>query len=106
NVIKEYRVYAAAEKATTGSDDYLVSHSSYVYLMDPAVRQADRDKLADSGAPLRDTIIIRRPFARVKVSRKPPSSRAKTSPSNTAGGKAILTGCLRWQPSWHADRLP
>ena len=35
SVVKEYRVYAALEKSTTGGDDYLVSHSAYLYLMDP-----------------------------------------------------------------------
>jgi protein SCO1/2 len=35
SVVKEYRVYAAAEKSTTGGEDYVVSHSAYLYLMDP-----------------------------------------------------------------------
>jgi protein SCO1/2 len=34
-VIKEYRVYVAADKSKDGGDDYLVSHSGYLYLMDP-----------------------------------------------------------------------
>src|SRR5258708_33310118 len=35
-VVKEYRVYAAPQKSETeGDDNYLVSHSAYVYLMDP-----------------------------------------------------------------------
>jgi protein SCO1/2 len=35
-VVKEYRVYAARQKSETGGDgDYLVSHSAYIYLMDP-----------------------------------------------------------------------
>lgn len=33
-VIKEYQVYVAADKSK-GGDDYLVSHSGYLYLMDP-----------------------------------------------------------------------
>lgn len=33
-VIKEYRIYAASQKSATTGDDYLVSHSAYVYLMD------------------------------------------------------------------------
>jgi protein SCO1/2 len=33
-VIKEYRVYALLQKADSG-DNYLVSHSAYIYLMDP-----------------------------------------------------------------------
>ncbi len=35
NVLKEYRVYAALEKSETSGNDYLVSHSAYIYLMDP-----------------------------------------------------------------------
>ena len=34
-VVKEYRVYVAAQKSDTGDDNYLVSHSAYIYLMDP-----------------------------------------------------------------------
>ncbi len=34
SVVKEYRVYAASQKTESG-DDYLVSHSAYVYLMNP-----------------------------------------------------------------------
>jgi protein SCO1/2 len=34
SVVKEYRVYVAPEKTDVG-DDYLVSHSAYIYLMDP-----------------------------------------------------------------------
>jgi len=35
-VVKGYRVYVASQKSETQSDDnYLVSHSAYIYLMDP-----------------------------------------------------------------------
>ena len=34
-VIKEYRLYVSREKQDTSGKDYLVSHSSYIYLMDP-----------------------------------------------------------------------
>ncbi len=34
-VTKEYRVYVALDKSEKGGDDYLVSHSAYLYLMDP-----------------------------------------------------------------------
>lgn len=35
-VVKEYRVYVAQQKSETeGDDNYLVSHSAYIYLMDP-----------------------------------------------------------------------
>jgi protein SCO1/2 len=34
SVVKEYRIYVASEKADS-DDDYLVSHSAYLYLMDP-----------------------------------------------------------------------
>ena len=35
HVVKEYRVYAAREKSETTGGDYLVSHSAYIYLMNP-----------------------------------------------------------------------
>jgi protein SCO1 len=35
-VVKEYRVYVAQQKSETeGDNNYLVSHSAYIYLMDP-----------------------------------------------------------------------
>lgn len=34
-VTKEYRVYVALDKSEKGGDDYLVSHSAYLHLMDP-----------------------------------------------------------------------
>ncbi len=33
---REYRVYVALDKPERGGDDYLVSHSAYLYLMDPS----------------------------------------------------------------------
>jgi protein SCO1 len=38
SVIKEYRLYVSREKPEHGGDDYLISHSSYIYLMDPQGR--------------------------------------------------------------------
>ncbi|MFH1343419.1 MAG: SCO family protein [Pseudomonadota bacterium] len=35
NVLKEYRVYVAQQKSEAGDKDYLVSHSGYIYLMNP-----------------------------------------------------------------------
>lgn len=35
SVVKEYRIYVASQKSSTGGDEYLVSHSAYLYLMDP-----------------------------------------------------------------------
>jgi protein SCO1/2 len=35
SVIKEYRLYVALQKSEAGGDDYLVGHSTYIYLMDP-----------------------------------------------------------------------
>ena len=35
SVVKEYRVYVAQQKSESSGDDYLVSHSAYIYLMDP-----------------------------------------------------------------------
>ena len=34
-VVKEYRVYVSKQKSETDSNDYLVSHSGYIYLMNP-----------------------------------------------------------------------
>ena len=34
-VAKEYRVYVARQAPETTGDDYLVSHSAYIYLLDP-----------------------------------------------------------------------
>ena len=34
-VVKEYRVYVASQKSDAGDDNYFVSHSAYIYLMDP-----------------------------------------------------------------------
>jgi protein SCO1/2 len=33
--VKEFRVYASRDKPDDGGDSYLVSHTSYIYLMDP-----------------------------------------------------------------------
>jgi protein SCO1/2 len=33
--VKEFRVYASRDKSDDGGDSYLVSHTSYIYLMDP-----------------------------------------------------------------------
>ena len=35
NVIKEYHVYVERQEHAGGDEDYLVSHSGYIYLMDP-----------------------------------------------------------------------
>jgi protein SCO1/2 len=37
-VLKEYRVYAAAQKSEADGGDYPVSHSAYLYLMNPEGR--------------------------------------------------------------------
>jgi len=34
-VIKEYHLYVSRQKSDTDANNYLVSHSSYIYLMDP-----------------------------------------------------------------------
>jgi protein SCO1/2 len=34
-VVKEYRVYATQDKSESNNNDYVVSHSAYIYLMDP-----------------------------------------------------------------------
>ena len=35
SVVRAYLVYVAQQESETGGDDYLVSHSAYVYLMNP-----------------------------------------------------------------------
>ena len=35
SVIKKFHLYVSQDKSETVGDDYLVSHSSYIYLMDP-----------------------------------------------------------------------
>lgn len=35
NALREYRVYVAQQKSEAGDKDYLISHSGYIYLMDP-----------------------------------------------------------------------
>ena len=40
-----------------------------------------------------------------KPSRTPAMSRARTSPSNTAGPRINTIGCRRWRPNWCADRV-
>lgn len=34
-VVREYRVYVAQQKSQAGDRDYLISHSGYIYLMNP-----------------------------------------------------------------------
>jgi protein SCO1/2 len=34
-IVKDYRVYVTQEKPESNNNDYLVSHSAYIYLMDP-----------------------------------------------------------------------
>jgi protein SCO1/2 len=35
DVVKEYRIYVASARSQAGANDYVVSHSAYIYLMDP-----------------------------------------------------------------------
>jgi protein SCO1 len=41
DVLREYRVYVAQQKSENGSNDYLVDHSAYLYLMDPSGKFVD-----------------------------------------------------------------
>ena len=49
SVIKTYRLYVAREKSDTDGKDYLVSHSAYIYLMNPQGRFMDVIQGAASG---------------------------------------------------------
>ncbi|HJU11309.1 MAG TPA: SCO family protein [Candidatus Binataceae bacterium] len=49
-VVKEYRVYVSRDKSDDQkADDYLVSHSAYIYLMDPAGKFVDVIQGNESG---------------------------------------------------------
>ena len=49
-VVKEYRVYVASQKSETqGDDNYLVSHSAYIYLMDPQGKFANVIQGSEAG---------------------------------------------------------
>jgi protein SCO1 len=41
SVIKQYRLYVSRDKSESGGDDYFVSHSSYIYLMNPQGKFVD-----------------------------------------------------------------
>jgi protein SCO1/2 len=45
--VKEFRVFASREKSDDGGDSYLISHTSYIYLMDP---QGDFVNVIQGGA--------------------------------------------------------
>lgn len=55
SVVKEYRLYVSREKPQHGGDDYLISHSSYIYLMDPQGRFANVIRAEEVG----DEIVAR-----------------------------------------------
>ena len=40
-VVKEYHLYVSKDKSESGGDDYFVSHSSYIYLMNPQGKFVD-----------------------------------------------------------------
>lgn len=49
-VVKEYRIYVSRQKSEDGNaDDYLVSHSAFIYLMDPAGKFVDVVPGSESG---------------------------------------------------------
>ena len=49
-MVKEYRVYVASQKSETqGDDNYLVSHSAYIYLMDPQGKFANVIQGSEAG---------------------------------------------------------
>lgn len=49
SVLKTYRVYAEAQKSEAGSANYPISHSAYLYLMDPEGRFANVIHGGESG---------------------------------------------------------
>jgi protein SCO1 len=48
-VVKEYRIYVAQQKSEAGGDDYLVSHSAYIFLLDPQGRFVNVIQGSESG---------------------------------------------------------
>jgi protein SCO1/2 len=62
-VIKEYRLYVSREKPDAGGKNYLVSHSSYIYLMDP--RAAFVNVIQSDAAGDDITAWLRKEMARV-----------------------------------------
>lgn len=54
-VVKEYRIYVARQKSDDESaDDYLVSHSAYIYLFDPQGQFVDVIQGNESGETIAD----------------------------------------------------
>ncbi|WGS21085.1 MULTISPECIES: SCO family protein [unclassified Bradyrhizobium] len=49
SVLKEYRIYVARQKSEAEDGNYLVSHSAYVYLMNPQGRFVDVAQGSESG---------------------------------------------------------
>jgi len=64
SIVKEYRVYVGQEKAETTGDDYLVFHSSYIYLMDPRRTFVDVISGAEPGEEI--AAWLRKHLARAK----------------------------------------
>jgi protein SCO1/2 len=54
-VVKEYRIYVARQKSNDESaDDYLVSHSAYIYLFDPQGKFVDVIQGSEPGDAIAD----------------------------------------------------
>src|SRR5258708_19528372 len=52
SVTKNYRVYVALDKSERGGDDYLVSHSAYLYLMGPKGKFVNVIEGKEDGEPI------------------------------------------------------
>lgn len=66
-VVKEFRIYVASQKSETSGDDYLVSHSAYVYLMDPQGKFVNVIHGSESGDQI--AAWVRKETSNVKLSR-------------------------------------
>lgn len=66
-VIKEFRIYVASQKAETSGNDYLVSHSSYIYLMDPQGKFVNVIQGSEAGEEI--AVWVRKETGGLKLSR-------------------------------------
>ena len=54
SIVREYRVYASQQRSESGDDNYVISHSGYVYLMDPQGKFVNVIQGTESGDAIAD----------------------------------------------------
>ncbi len=111
-VAEQYGVYYAVHRTGPGSNDYVVDHGTYLYLMDPEgafVRGFDVDTAGERIAEAVRDIMAQwraegatRPRRRSRVRRAAFRKRTQALP-----GSACVTSCARWRrPAPIATRRP